>query len=110
MSNILLIDRDQTHAQLLEQELNRRGLIVFRIATIRDGAQMLKSRAVSIDLVVLAIADFSQPWLEILYGLQQAAWHAGICEFPLFLCASRVDFGTEFQLKVEQMGARLAIE
>jgi ActR/RegA family two-component response regulator len=106
----LLIDGDPAHAGHIERILNGRGLDTSYAASIREAVRRLKCRAASIDLVVLAIGDRSQPWLEVLHQLQQAAWQAGIGDFPFFLCISRLNYGTEFQLRVERMGARLVIE
>jgi len=109
MIKALLIG-DRVHAEHIERILNHRGLITSYAASIREAVGQLQCRAASIDLVVLAIADRSQPWLEILHQLQQAAWQPGITEFPFFLCVSRLRFRAEFQLRVERMGARLVIE
>lgn len=110
MIKALLIDNDRVHAERLEQELNRRGLTTIYVASSREALKQLENRAGSIDLVVLAIADLRQPWLEILHQLQQASWRAGIGEFPLFLCISRPSLRAEFQLQIERMGARHVIE
>jgi len=110
MNRALLIDDDRVHAEHIERILNQRGLITNWTASIREAVRRLKCRAASYDLVVLAIANRAHPWLEILHELQQAAWQAGIGEFPLFLCVSRLGFGTEFQLQIERMGARFVIE
>jgi len=110
MIRALLIDDDRNHAEGLERALNQRGLITSCTASILEAVRRLQCREASIDLVVVVIADRWHPWLEILHQLQQAAWQVGIGEFPLFLCVSRLNFGTQFQLQIERMGARLVIE
>jgi len=110
MTNVLLIDDDRVHTERIARVLNQRGLITSRVASIREAIRRLQCRPASFDLVVLAIADRSHPWLEILHQLQQAAWQAGMTTSPFFLCISRIGVGAEFQLQVERMGARLVLE
>jgi len=110
MIKALLIDEDRAHAECLERVISRRGLVTSWTASVREAVGRLQRREASFDLVVLSIADRSHTWIEILNELQQAAWQAGISEFPLFLCVSRLRFGTEFQLQIERMGARLVHE
>ena|ERR1039458_3398442 len=110
MFSALLIDEDRDHADHLERELTRCGLTLVYAATIQNAMRKLNRRVVSVDFVLLVMSGRSGPWLEILHELQQAAWQAGISEGPLFLCISRLRFEADFQLKIEQMGARYAFE
>lgn len=110
MTSALLIDDDRLHAMHIARELNQRGLITSYTASIWEAVRRLKCREAPFDLVVLTISDRSQPWLDILHQLQQAAWQPGISESPFFLCISRLSFGAEFNLRVEQMGARYVTE
>lgn len=110
MIKVLLIAGDPIRAKDLERTLNRRGLVTSYSVSIREAVRQLECRTASFDLVVLAIGDRSQPWLEILHRLQEAAWQTGIGEFPFFLCISRLNYGADFQLRIERMGARFVIE
>lgn len=110
MIRALLIDDDRDHALNIEEELNQRKVITNCVASISEAIGVLKRRAALFDLVILSIADRSQPWVETLHDLQQAAWQSGIGARPFFFCISRFHFDHEFQLQIERLGARLAFE
>lgn len=110
MIKALLIDDDPTHAKYLERSINRRGVATIWTNSVREAIARLRGREASFDLVVLSIGERSHHWIEILHALQQAAWQTGVSEFPIFFCVSRLSLGVEFQLQIEQMGARLVHE
>ena len=110
MAQALLVDNDRIHAELLLQAMRARGVATAWTASIRDAVQRLTRGSASIDLVALVVSDRLRPWCEILRDLQEAAWQQGVGEVPSFLVIMRVNFGVEFQLQVERMGARIVIE
>lgn len=110
MPRLLLIDEDDNHAEQLSLRLVERRLTVTRAENSRAAIAQLRNREHLCDLVILCMADRSRPWLEVLRDLQHAGRQSGFRELPLFLCVSRVQFGIEFQLQIERMGARYAFE
>jgi DNA-binding response OmpR family regulator len=110
MPRVLLVDNDRDHAEQLGRELAERRLTVIRTGDSGAAIAQLRSREHLCDLVILCMAGRSRPWLEVLRDLQQASHQAGLREVPLFLCASRQQFGVDFQLQIERMGARYACE
>jgi ActR/RegA family two-component response regulator len=110
MPKVLLIDADAAHGERVGIMLAQRGLAVTRVAEISEAIDRLKARARAWEIVVLVVGDLSRPWTTLLHNLQEAAWQSAMPEVPLFLCVAMQDFGTDFQLRIERMGARYACE
>jgi len=110
MIRVLLIDNDRIHAEQLTHELNHRGLMTIKIASVDEAAKILRSLTASIDLVLLVVCDRSQPWLEMLHQLQQSCWQSGIGDVPFFLCVLRIAFRPEFLIQIEHLGVRHVVE
>jgi DNA-binding response OmpR family regulator len=110
MNNLLLIDDDDDHAGRLGIILAQSGFAVTRVAEIGEAIKRLQARAHTWEIAVLVIGDLSRPWFTVLHNLQEAAWHGAMPEVPFFLCVSKRDLGTEFQLRIESMGVRYASE
>jgi hypothetical protein len=109
MLNILLIDNGD-HAEQFGRELAQRRLAVIRAADCGEAITRLRNREQICDIVILTMTGRSQAWLTALHDLQQAGLQSGFLEVPLFLCTSRQQFGADFQLQIERMGARYACE
>ena len=110
MFSVLLVDDDGDHAKELGRALTRRGVAVLRAANSRETIARLRNRAHVCDIVILCLADRKRPWLAVFHDLLQASREAGFSETPRFLCVSRIQFGSEFQLQIERMGARYVYE
>jgi CheY-like chemotaxis protein len=110
MTSILLVDDDAAHAERVSSMLAQRGLGVTRVAEIDEAIKRLQVRARAWEIVVLVVGDHSRPWFSVLHNLQEAAWQGALLEVPLFLCVSKRDLGTDFELRIERMGARYAYE
>jgi len=110
MNRVLLIDDDGDHAEQVGIILARRGLAVTRVAEIGEAIKRLEAGGSAWEIVVLVISDHSRPWFTVLHNLQEAAWHGALSDVQLFLCLSKQDLGTDFQLRIEHMGARYACE
>ena len=110
MTNVLLIDDDAAHAERVGIMLAQRGLAVTRVADIGKAIKRLQFPAREWEIVVLVFGDHSRPWFSVLQSLQEAAWRGTLPEVPLFLCVSKRDLGTDFELRIERMGARYACE
>lgn len=110
MSRLLLVDDDSDHAERLGIILTQRGFAVTRVAEIGEAIKRLQAGAYTWEIAVLVIGDHSRPWFTVLHKLQEAAWHGAMPEVPLFLCVSKQDLGTDFQLRIERMGAHYACE
>jgi ActR/RegA family two-component response regulator len=110
MLKLLLIDDDGDHAEQLGRELAQRRLAVIRAADCGEAVTTLRNREHICDIVILTMTGRSRAWLAALHDLQRAGQEAGFLEVPLFLCTSRQQFGVDFQLQVERMGARYACE
>ena len=110
MTIALLVDADVTHAEWLGSMLTQRGLAVTHVAEIGEAIKKLQARARAWEIVVLVFGDHSRPWFSVLHSLQEAAWNGALPEVPLFLCVSKRDLGTDFELRIERMGARYAYE
>ena len=110
MTNMLLIDDNPDHAEQVGNILARRGLAVTRVADIGEAIKRLQVRARAWEIVVLVFGDHTRPWCSVLQSLQEAAWHGALPEVPLFLCVSKRDLGTDFELRIERMGVRYAYE
>ena len=110
MPSLLLIDDDAAHAERVGIMLAQRGLAVTRVADIGEAIKSLQARTRAWEIVVLVFGDHSRPWFSVLQNLQEAAWHGTLPEVPLFLCVSKRDLGTDFELRIERMGARYAFE
>ena len=110
MTRVLLIDENADHAQQLGLVLAQRGLTVVRAADIEESIRNLRKPGLIYDLVILIMADRSRPWLKVLHKFQQACLQAAFLETPLFLCVAKLQFGPEFQLQIEQRGARYVFE
>jgi len=110
MTSVLLIDDDTTLTERVGAVLAQRGLAVTRVADIDEAIKSLRVWARAWEIVVLVFSDHSRPWFSVLHKLQEAAWHDALPEVPLFLCVSKRDFGTDFELQIERMGARYAFE
>jgi DNA-binding response OmpR family regulator len=110
MPNVLLIDNDAAHGERVGIMLAQRGLAVTCVADIGEAIKRLRVRAREWEIVVLVFGDQSRPWFSILQSLQEAAWHGTLPEVPSFLCVSKRDLGTDFELRIERMGARYAYE
>jgi len=109
MLNVLLID-DGEHAEQFGRELAQRRLSVIRAADCGEAVARLRNREHICDIVILTMTGRARAWLTALHDLQQAGLQAGFLEVPLFLCASQQQFGVDFQLQIERMGARYACE
>lgn len=110
MNRLLLIDDGSDYAERLGIILAQRGFPVTRVADIGEAIKRLQAGACAWEIVVLVIGDHSRPWFTVLQNLQEAAWHGAMPEVPFFLCVSKRDLGTDFQLRIERMGARYACE
>jgi ActR/RegA family two-component response regulator len=110
MTRVLLIDDDAVHAERIGILLVQRGLAVTPAADVGEAIKKLRAGARVWEVVILVIGDLSRPWLTILRTLQDAARQAAFTEGPLFLCVSKRKLGTDFQLRIERMGARYACE
>jgi DNA-binding NtrC family response regulator len=110
MLKVLLIDEDGDHAEQFGRELAQRRLAVIRAAHCGEAVARLRNREHICDIVILSMTGRSRAWLAALNDLQQAGLQAGFLEVPLFLCTSRQQFGVDFQLQIERMGARYACE
>jgi DNA-binding response OmpR family regulator len=110
MTSVLLIDDDAAHGERVGIMLAQRGLAVTRVADIGEAIKRLRVRAREWEIVVLVFGDQSRPWFSVLQNLQEAAWHGAFPEVPLFLCVSKRDLGTDFELRIERMGARYVCE
>jgi ActR/RegA family two-component response regulator len=110
MSKLLLIDDDSDHAGRLGIILAHRGFAVTRVAEIGEAIKRLQAGAHAWEIVMLVIGDLSRPWVTVLHNLQEAAWHGVMHEVPFFLCVSKRDLGTDFQLRIERIGVRYACE
>lgn len=110
MTSVLLIDDDAAHAERVGIMFAQRGLAVTHVADIGEAIKRLRGRVRAWDIVVLVFGDHSRPWFRVLQNLQEAVWHGTLPEVPLFLCVSKRDLGTDFELRIERMGARYACE
>jgi hypothetical protein len=110
MITALLIDEDGDHAEKFGRELARHALAVVRADNCREAVARLRNREHICDIVILSMTGRTRAWLAALHDLQQAGRQAGFHEVPLFLCTSRQQFGVDFQLQIERMGARYACE
>ena len=110
MINMLLIDDDVAHAERVGITLAQRGLAVTRVADVGEAIKRLQAQARAWEIVVIVFGDHSRPWLSILHNLQEAAWNGAFPEVPFFLCVSKRDLGTDFEIRIERMGARYAYE
>jgi CheY-like chemotaxis protein len=110
MTRVLLIDDDAAHAERVGATLAQRRLTVTRVAEIGEAIKRLQTQARTWEIVVLVFGDHSRPWFSVLHNLQEAAWQGALPEVPLFLCVSKRDLGTGFELRIERMGARYACE
>lgn len=110
MIRILLVDDDEDHAFQLNRFLAQRGCLTTRAEPNLNAIDLLRNAVPGWDLVILVLTDRLRPWLRILYNLQQAAAQDKLFQKPLFLCVSRLRWTFEFELQIEQMGARYACE
>ena len=110
MNRLLLVDDDSDHAGRFGIILAQRGFAVTRVAEIGEAIKRLQAGAHAWEIVVLIIGDLSMSWLTALHNMQEAAWHGAMPEVPFFLCVSKRELGTDFQLRIERIGARYACE
>lgn len=110
MTSVLLIDDNPDHAEQVGIILAQRGFAVTRVVEIGEAIKRLQARPHALEIALLVIGDHSRPWFTVLHNLQEAAWHGAMPEVPFFLCVSKQDLGTDFQLRIERMGARYVYE
>lgn len=110
MISALLIDNDAEHAERMRDSLVQRGLAVSHVFDFGQAIEMLREKPRKCEIVMLVIADIARPWATVLSRLQDASLQGEINGLPLFLCVSKCDFGVDFELQIERMGARYVHE
>jgi ActR/RegA family two-component response regulator len=106
MYRVLLVDQDTNHAERLALCLRQRGLAVSIADSIPESARLLRQRIPVCDLVLVAVAEMSDRWLDTLLSLIEASRQLHFSLGPLFLLASRQNCNPHFRLRIERLGVR----
>lgn len=107
MHNVLVIDDNSDLPEALTTWCKLRSLRVEWVRSTTEAARKLARRDSSYHLVLLNVSNPSLPWLRLLHALQEASSRSQRVIEPPYLCVSTVQKDLLFELRIEQMGARL---
>ena len=107
---LLLIDRDERHAERLTARLRSCGRDVEICTEHRRAITELRRYGDEYEGVIVDISDAVTPWFAMLQKLLEACRRLDGRPSPQFLCVSRTKKAPEFVLRLERMGARYVCE
>ncbi len=107
---VLLVDADQTHAERVRELLHLCALEADVCPGHEDAFVRLQQASSDFELVILNVSNDSLPWCTILAKLQAACLQSGVYPSPFFLCISSTRRPSEFELRIERLGARYVHE
>jgi DNA-binding response OmpR family regulator len=110
MSQVLLVDLDQSHAERVREALRFHALEADVCTNPEQATARLRRAGTNYEVVIINVSNILLPWVNIVEKLQAACFQSGAYPPPLFLCASSTKRSPEFELRVERTGARYVFE
>jgi len=110
MDRVLVLDNERLHAEEIAECLRSRNMEVTICDTLRHAERMLRHCNTSVVLIVINVSDSRRPWGRIIRKLQEVCFQHCSPNSPALLCVSRIQREPQFELYLEQAGARLVYE
>jgi hypothetical protein len=110
MNTVLLIDNNQRHAESVCGRLRFHALEVHICPDPDRAITRLRRSSANYEVVIVDVSNASLPWFDTVARLQEACFQTGVYPSPRLLCTSNTKRTPDFELRIEQIGARYVYE